>query len=254
MIMELSDQELLRYSRHIMLGNIDIVGQQRLKESKVLLIGLGGLGSAVAMYLGASGIGNLALVDDDKVDLSNLQRQIIHTTDDVGVAKVDSARASIEALNPHVEIECIPRRLAANELAAQISQADLVIDATDNLESRLAVNGACVVAKKPLISGAAIAWEGQVAVFDSRFDMAPCYQCIYTSSKAQNLSCAESGVVSPLLGIIGSAMALEALKVIVGVGDTLAGRLMMFDAKAHQWQQLVVARNNKCSICNAGTK
>jgi|TARA_B110000902_G_scaffold267307_1_gene360190 adenylyltransferase/sulfurtransferase len=249
MIMMLSDQELLRYSRHIMLDDIDIVGQQQLKEAKVLLIGLGGLGSAVAMYLGASGIGNLVLVDDDKVDLSNLQRQIIHTTDDVGVAKVDSARASIAALNPHVEIECIPRRLAANELAEQILQADLVIDATDNLESRLAVNGACVAAKKPLISGAAIAWEGQVAVFDSRLESAACYQCIYTSSSEQNLSCAESGVVSPLLGVIGSAMALEALKVIVGIGATLAGKLMMFDAKAHQWQLLAVAKKDACPIC-----
>jgi molybdopterin/thiamine biosynthesis adenylyltransferase len=251
--MELSDQELLRYNRHIMLGDIDIAGQRRLKDCRVLLLGLGGLGSPVALYLAASGVGNLVLVDDDEVDLSNLQRQIIHTTDDIGLAKVSSAAASAAALNPHVAVECISHRLEADELAMQVSQADIVIDATDNLASRLELNRACVKAKKPLVSGAAIAWEGQISVFDSRLEAAPCYQCVYPQSSAHNLSCAESGVVSPLLGIIGSAMALEALKVIVGVGDTLVSRLMMFDAKAHEWRQLVVARKDGCPVCGANS-
>jgi adenylyltransferase/sulfurtransferase len=248
--MELSDQELLRYSRHIMLSDIDIVGQNRLKNSRVLLLGLGGLGSPVALYLAASGIGSLVLVDHDEVDLSNLQRQIIHTTDDIGAAKVGSARGSVAALNPHTEVECITHRLDAKELATQVLQADIVIDATDNLDSRLVINRACVKAKKPLVSGAAIAWEGHISVFDSRFEAAPCYQCVYLKSSEQNLSCAESGVVSPLLGIIGSAMALEALKLIMGVGETLAGRLMLFDAKTHEWQRLAVPRRDDCPVCS----
>ena len=252
--MELSDQELLRYSRHIMLSDIDIVGQNRLKDSRVLLLGLGGLGSPIALYLSASGIGKLVLVDDDEVDLSNLQRQIIHTTDAIGCAKVDSARTSVAVLNPHTKVECIAHRLDTEELATQVLQADIVIDATDNLDSRLIINRACVKAKKPLVSGAAIAWEGQISVFDSRFEAAPCYQCVYLESSQQNLSCAESGVVSPLLGIIGSAMALEALKLIMGVGDTLAGRLMMFDAKAHEWQQLAVPKRDDCPVCNISGK
>jgi adenylyltransferase/sulfurtransferase len=251
--MELSDKELLRYNRHIMLSDIDIVGQRRLNNSRVLLLGLGGLGSPVALYLAASGVGNLVLVDDDEVDLSNLQRQIIHTSDDIGLAKVSSAAASAVALNPHVALECISHRLDADELAVQVSQADIVIDATDNLASRIEVNRACVNAKKPLVSGAAIAWEGQISVFDSRLEAAPCYQCVYPQSSEHNLSCAESGVVSPLLGVIGSAMALEALKLIVGVGNTLAGRLMMFDAKTHEWQQLVIARKDDCPVCSANS-
>jgi adenylyltransferase/sulfurtransferase len=251
--MELSDKELLRYNRHIMLSDIDIAGQHRLKNSRVLLLGLGGLGSPVALYLAASGVGNLVLVDDDEVDLSNLQRQIIHTSDDIGLAKVSSAAASAASLNPHVALECISHRLDADELAIQISQADIVIDATDNLASRLEVNRACVNAKKPLVSGAAIAWEGQISVFDSRLESAPCYQCVYPQSSEYNLSCAENGVASPLLGVVGSAMALEALKVIVGVGDTLAGRLMMFDAKAHEWQQLIVARKDDCPVCGTNS-
>jgi adenylyltransferase/sulfurtransferase len=252
--MELSDQELLRYSRHIMLSDIDIEGQHRLKNSRILLLGLGGLGSPIALYLAATGIGSLVLVDDDNVDLSNLQRQIIHATNDIDSAKVDSARASVEQLNPHTKVKCISHRLDTEALAMQVLRADIVIDATDNLESRLIINRACVKAKKPLVSGAAIAWEGQVSVFDSRLEAAPCYQCVYLESSEQNLSCAESGVVSPLLGIIGSAMALEALKLILRVGDTLAGRLMMFDAKSHDWQQLSVLRRKDCPVCNVDGK
>jgi adenylyltransferase/sulfurtransferase len=248
----LNDEQLLRYSRQIMLPEVEIAGQEAWLKARVLIIGVGGLGSPVAMYLAAAGVGTLVLVDDDLVELTNLQRQIVHTTDTIGLSKVESAKQALAALNPDTEIVAIPKRLSDQALAEQIADVDLVLDCTDNFGTRFAVNDACVKHRKPLVSGAAIRLEGQVAVFDSRQEDAPCYRCLYREGSDENLTCSESGVLAPLVGIIGSVQAMEALKVLAEVGEPLVGKLLLLDGRYMDWRSLKLRRDPQCPCC--GTK
>ncbi len=246
----MNDEQLMRYSRQIMLPDMDISGQERLLEAKVLLIGAGGLGSAIALYLGAAGVGHLTLVDDDDVDLSNLQRQIAHASADINRNKAQSAAATIQAMNPDCQTRVMTHRLDLAELSRQVEQADLVLDATDNAASRFALNAACWAARKPLVSGAAIRWEGQVSVFDPRQGHSPCYQCLYPETDLEaGLNCAENGVISPLVGVIGSMQALEAIKVLTGTGITLVGSVLFFDGKYGEWRRIGLTKNPACPIC-----
>jgi len=240
---------LLRYSRQILLPQIDIEGQQKLLDSSAAVFGLGGLGSPIAMYLAAAGVGRLVLVDFDVVELSNLQRQIVHQTSDLKRPKVASARDSLHGLNPEVDVETIARRLAGPELDEVVSGVDIVIDATDNFESRFAINGACFRQAKPLISGAAIRFEGQISVFHPGVGDSPCYQCLYGTDSGVAETCAETGVIAPLLGIVGSVQALEAMKVLMQIGTTLVGRLLLLDALSMEWQVMRFKRNPDCVVC-----
>lgn len=244
----MTDDELLRYSRQILLPAFDIDGQERLRRSRVLIIGLGGLGSAVAMYLAAAGVGRLTLVDFDRVDLSNLQRQIIHRTADVGRSKVESARDALLALNPLVEIAAIAKSLDDEELREQVQQADVVVDASDNLPTRLAINAACVGAGVSLVSGAAIRLEGQVLVWRPGGEGA-CYRCLYRDAEGNAETCAQTGVLAPVVGVIGSIQAVEAIKVLTGIGETLDGRLLLLDALRMEWRMMKVRRNPACPVC-----
>ncbi|MCW8906419.1 MAG: molybdopterin-synthase adenylyltransferase MoeB [Sedimenticola sp.] len=244
----MNDDQLLRYSRQIMLPAIGIEGQERLLGSRVLLFGLGGLGSPAAMYLAAAGVGELVLVDFDRVDLTNLQRQIIHSTGFIGQLKVDSARQTLRALNPDCRIETVSSKLEGDELAREVEKADLVIDGTDNFTTRFAINDACVATRTPLVSGAAIRMEGQVSVFSGQAD-APCYRCLYGNSGELDESCSQNGVVSPLVGIIGSVQALEAIKLLTGAGKPLIGRLLVLDAMEMQWQTLKLKKDPACRTC-----
>lgn len=246
----MNDDELLRYSRQIMLPEVDVDGQEKLLGARVLVVGLGGLGCPVAMYLAAAGVGTLVLADFDQVDLSNLQRQIAHTTERVGMSKVASAAQTLKALNPLVAVECIEQALEGEALSREVASADVVVDCTDNFGVRFAVNQACVDHKTPLVSGAAIRLEGQVAVFDTRLPDAPCYRCLYDVGEDENLSCSESGVLAPLVGIVGSVQALEAIKLIVGFGEPLTGRLLILDAKTMHWTSLKLPRDSQCPVCN----
>ena len=245
----MKDDQLLRYSRQIMLPQVDIAGQQALLDSHVLIIGAGGLGSPASMYLAAAGVGRLTLVDNDTVELSNLQRQLAHTETDLGANKADSAAATLRAINSDVEVIALNRRVGAAELGELVSFADVVLDATDNVETRFAINRACLAAKVPLVSGAAIRLEGQVAVFDSRQSDSPCYECLYKGGEGGDLTCADNGVFAPVVGIIGSMQALEALKLIAQFGDTLVGRLLLFDASSMQWREMKLPRDPNCVAC-----
>ncbi len=247
---ELTDEQLLRYSRQIMLPQIGIEGQQRLRGSRVLLVGLGGLGSPVAMYLAAAGVGHLVLVDDDQVDLTNLQRQIVHRSADVGRAKVASAADTLRALNPEVRITTIAARLDGDDLDEQIVAADIVVDGSDNFATRFALNDACVRAAKPLVSGAAIRMEGQVAVFRADRNDSPCYRCLYRDEGELEQTCSENGVLAPLVGIIGSIQALEVVKILVGTGEDLSGRLLLLDGERMEWRTLKLRRDPACPVCN----
>ncbi|UQI30288.1 molybdopterin-synthase adenylyltransferase MoeB [Pseudomonas bijieensis] len=242
----LNDQELLRYSRQILLQHVDIDGQLRLKQSRVLIVGLGGLGAPVALYLAAAGVGEMHLADFDTVDLTNLQRQIIHDTDSVGLSKVDSAMRRLTAINP--EVRLVPHLAAMDEdsLAAAV---DVVLDCSDNFSTREAVNAACVAAAKPLVSGAAIRLEGQLSVFDPRRPESPCYHCLYGHGSEAELTCSEAGVIGPLVGLVGSLQALEALKLLVGFGEPLVGRLLLIDALGTRFRELRVKRDPGCSVC-----
>lgn len=246
----LNDEQLLRYSRQIMLPDVDITGQEIWLNSTVLVIGLGGLGSPVAMYLAAAGIGELVLVDDDEVELSNLQRQIAHNSKRIGQPKVDSARNTIAAINPDVRVKTVYERLDDDALQRLVASVDLVVDCTDNFTTRFAINRACFKHMKPLVSGAAIRMEGQVAVYDPLQPDSPCYQCLYKEgSEDENLTCSESGVLAPLVGVIGSIQALEALKVLASLGESLAGRLQLFDAKSMEWRSLTLRKDPNCPVC-----
>lgn len=247
---ELTDEQLLRFSRQIMLPEIDIAGQQALQDARVLIVGLGGLGSPAALYLAAAGVGRLVFADHDDVELSNLQRQIAHGTDSIGESKVASAARSARRLNPDVEVECIAERMTGAALAEQAACCDVVLDATDNFGARYLINEACWQAGTPLVSGAAIRWEGQVAVFDPRRDGAPCYRCLYREGDDQALNCAENGVIAPLVGIIGTCQALEAIKLIADVGETLAGYVLYFDARHMDWRKLKLSRDPDCPTCS----
>ena len=245
----MNDQQLLRYSRQIMLNDVDIEGQEKLLAARVLIVGLGGLGSPVAMYLAAAGVGHLILADFDKVDLSNLQRQIAHTTARIGQTKVESAAQTLRELNSDIKVSCIVDVLTEETLSAQIANVDVVVDCCDNFATRFAINAACVAAKVPLVSGAAIRLEGQVAVFNSRDANSPCYRCLYDEESEENTTCAANGVLSPLVGIIGSMQALETIKLIVGFGETLAGKLLIFDARYSQWRELGLPKDKACPVC-----
>ncbi len=246
----MDDQQLLRYSRQIMLEGFDYAGQEALAASKVLIVGLGGLGCPVAMYLAAAGVGELWLADDDAVDLSNLQRQIAHSGADIGRAKVDSAADTIAALNPAVKVRPMAQRLAGDELEAAVAGVDLVVDASDNFSTRFALNRACVQQRVPLVSGAAIRCEGQVAVFDPRQADSPCYRCLYDDGGDDaQLSCAESGVLAPIVGVIGSLQALEAIKLLSGYGEPLRGRLLVIDGRSLECRTLKLPRDPECPVC-----
>jgi adenylyltransferase/sulfurtransferase len=242
------DADLLRYSRQIMLPELDIAGQARLIDSRVLLIGLGGLGSPAAMYLAAAGVGTLELCDDDRVDLSNLQRQIVHTTGRIGQAKVNSAVAGLRALNPAVTLLPRNERLDDVALDAAVQTADLVLDCSDNFDTRFAVNAACHRHRTPLVSGAAIRWDGQISVFNQASD-GPCYRCLYSNAGEEDQLCSENGVVAPLVGIIGAMQALEAIKLLCGIGESLGGRLLILDGLRLQWRELRLQRDPACPVC-----
>lgn len=245
----LSDQELLRYSRQILLQHVDIDGQLKLKQSRVLIVGLGGLGSPVALYLAAAGIGELHLADFDTVDLTNLQRQIIHDSQSVGQTKVASAIARLTAINPEIALVAHSTALDADSLASAVQAVDLVLDCSDNFATRGAVNAACVAARKPLVSGAAIRLEGQLSVFDPRRPESPCYHCLYGHGSEAELTCSEAGVLGPLVGLVGSLQALEALKLLACFGEPLVGRLLLIDALTTRFRELKVKRDPGCSVC-----
>jgi molybdopterin/thiamine biosynthesis adenylyltransferase len=247
----LSDQELLRYSRQILLSQVDIDGQLRLKGSRALIVGLGGLGSPVALYLAAAGVGELHLADFDSVDLTNLQRQVLHDTPSVGLSKVDSALKRLQAINPEIRLVAHRSALDEDSLAAAVQAVDLVLDCTDNFATREAVNAACVAQGKPLVSGAAIRLEGQLSVFDPRRPESPCYHCLYGHGSEAELTCSEAGVIGPLVGLVGSLQALEALKVLAGFGQPLVGRLLLIDALGSRFRELRVKRDPGCSVCGA---
>lgn len=252
--MSMNDTQLLRYSRQIMLPDVDIEGQERWLNSRVLIMGLGGLGSPVALYLAAAGIGELVLVDDDSVDLSNLQRQIIHGTQQIGQTKVSSAALRIAEINPDIQVEQHAQRLAEDELQRLVASVDLVVDCTDNFSTRFAINKACVQSRVPLVSGAAIRMEGQVSVYHAGVEGSPCYQCLYSEGEDEQLTCSESGVLSPVVGIVGSIQALEALKVLANVGQPLVGRLLLLDARYMEWRTLKLKSDPECLICGQLSK
>ncbi len=245
----LSDEELLRYSRQILLAHVDIDGQLKLKNSRVLIVGLGGLGSPVALYLAAAGVGELHLADFDRVDLSNLQRQIAHDTSSLGQPKVESAAKRLRAINPAIQLQLYPAGLDADSLSAAVAGVDLVLDCSDNFGTREAVNAACVAAGKPLVSGAAIRLEGQLAVFDPRQADSPCYHCLYGHGSEAELTCSEAGVLGPLVGLVGSLQALEALKLLASFGQSLVGRLLLIDGLGCHFRELRVKRDPACSVC-----
>ncbi|HNG60441.1 MAG TPA: molybdopterin-synthase adenylyltransferase MoeB [Cellvibrionaceae bacterium] len=247
----LSDSELLRYSRHILLPEVDIVGQEKLAQARVLIIGLGGLGSPVALYLAAAGVGRLLLADHDEVDLSNLQRQVIHQTASLGLNKALSAQQQIAQLNPNCHTDVLPAYLYDAQLNAVLPEVDVVVDCSDNFATRQSINRACVAAGKPLVSGAAIGFSGQIAVFNLG-ESSPCYSCLYPELPEAQLSCSQSGVIAPLVGVIGSYQALEAVKILIGCGESLAGRLQLFDGLSGQWQTIKLAKDPACPVC--GTK
>jgi adenylyltransferase/sulfurtransferase len=244
----MDDQALLRYSRQIMLPELGIEGQQRLRDSSALIVGLGGLGSPAAMYLTAAGIGTLALSDDDQVDLSNLQRQIVHSSERVGLDKTRSAQAGLNALNPETSLVLHTGRLYGDALHAAVQAADVVLDCSDNFDTRFALNRACRENRTPLVSGAAIRWDAQVTVFDGQAG-SPCYRCLYPQDGEEELSCSENGVIAPLVGIIGAMQALEAIKLLCGIGEPLGGRLLMLDALRMQWRELRLRPDPDCPVC-----
>ena len=253
MLPAMNDDQLLRYSRHILLDEIGIEGQTRLLGSHALVIGAGGLGSPVVMYLGTAGVGRITLIDHDAVDVTNLQRQIAHNLARVGTPKAESARQTVAAINPDVQVLPVVLRADAAWLDAAVAQADVVIDCSDNFSTRHAVNAACVAHHKPLVSGAAIGFDGQVSVYDTRQPDAPCYACIFPPEATfEEQRCATMGVFAPLVGIIGTVQAAEALKLLMGVGSSLAGRLQMLDARTMEWTEIRMARQAGCGVCGGG--
>lgn len=249
----MNDEQLLRYSRHLLLDDVDVAGQERLLAGHAVIMGLGGLGSPAALYLAAAGVGKLTLVDPDTVELSNLQRQIAHSGKTIGQPKTESAAQALAALNADTELVTITKAPTGAELTALCADADVVLDGTDRFASRFGINAACWSAGTPLVSGAAIRWEGQVASFDPGNDQSPCYQCLHPQTTAlqdAEQSCATSGVIAPLVGIIGSMQALEAIKHLTGVGDTLVGKVSHFDARYGEWRTFTLNRDARCPICS----
>ena len=245
----LNDEQLLQYSRHLLWPEVDAAGQEAWLNAKVLIVGLGGLGSPVALYLATAGVGELVLVDDDRVELSNLQRQVIHTHQQLGEFKVESAQAQIAAINPNTQVSVITDRLEEELLRTTVGNVDLVVDCTDNFQTRHALNRACFDARKPLVSGAAIRFEGQVSVYDPRHPETPCYQCLYPADANVDQNCSTSGVFAPLVGMVGTIQAAEALKVLANIGEVLEGRLLLVDAKSMHFQTLKLAKRPSCEVC-----
>lgn len=248
----MNDHQLLRYSRQIMLPQVDIAGQQKLLDAKALVIGAGGLGSPASMYLAAAGVGHITLYDDDRVDLSNLQRQIAHHTSDIGTDKVISTLNTLKKLNPDTQIAAHHERLDGERLEQEVKIADVVLDCSDNFTTRFAINAACVKHKIPLVSGAAIRFEGQVSVFTPGFNDSPCYNCLYNNDGEDPQNCATNGVIAPITGIVGSIQALEAMKIVMAIGETLTGRLLLLDGLTMEWNTMKLRRNPACPTCGEG--
>ena len=246
----MNDQQLLRYSRHILLDEIGIEGQQKLLAASALVIGAGGLGSPAALYLASAGVGRIVLVDDDEVDLTNLQRQILHTTARIGQPKAESGREALLQINPEIEVVALRERAGDARLAQLVRAATVVLDCSDNFATRHAVNRACVAHKVPLVSGAVIRFDGQISVFDTRDADAPCYSCLFPQDgKFEDAACSTMGVFAPLVGVIGAMQAAEALKLVIGIGESLAGRLLLLDGRAMEWTSITLARNPACPLC-----
>jgi molybdopterin/thiamine biosynthesis adenylyltransferase len=247
----MNDAELLRYARHILLDDLGIEGQEKILASKALVVGAGGLGSPVALYLASAGVGTIVLADHDTIEISNLQRQIMHTTGRLGQLKAESGKQAMLELNPEVKVQIVTKRLDQASLLEAVATVDVVLDCTDNFETRHAINAACVAHAKPLVSGAAIRFDGQITVFDRRQAQAPCYHCLFPQTHdTEALTCASTGVFSPLVGIIGSMQAAEAIKLIAGIGRSLNGRLLLLDALDMQWHSVRVHRDPGCSVCS----
>ncbi len=247
----MNDNQLLRYSRQIMLPQIDIEGQQKLLEARILIIGAGGLGSPASIYLAAAGVGSITIYDDDEVDLSNLQRQIAHHTNDIGIDKVISTQRTLKNLNPEINVQAIKERLEGEQLETAVASADVVLDCSDNFSTRFAINNACVKHKTPLVSGAAIRFEGQVAVFTPGKNDSPCYNCLYRNDGEEQQTCSTNGVIAPITGIIGSIQALEAMKLIMNIGETLTGRLLLVDGYTMEFNTMKLRKNPSCPTCSA---
>ena len=246
----MDDRQLIRYSRHIMLPQIDLEGQEKLLSGHVLLIGAGGLGSPASLYLASAGVGKLTICDGDTVDLTNLQRQIVHRESTVGINKAESARIALNEINPDCQVTAIQQRVGEAELMELVKCADVVVDACDNFDTRHAVNRACVAMRKPLVSGAAIRMAGQLAVFDLRLDNSPCYHCLFPDITEEGERCALMGVFAPLTGMIGSLQAGEAIRLLVGTPSPLAGSLVLFDAGGMEWQKLKLSKDPSCPVCS----
>ena len=245
----MNDQQLLRYSRQIMLPQVDIAGQQKLLDAKILIVGAGGLGSPASIYLAAAGVGQITIYDDDEVDLSNLQRQIAHHSSDIGTDKVISTQQTLKKINPDVKVIAVKQRLEGEVLNKEVKNAHIVLDCCDNFSTRFAINAACVKHKTPLVSGAAIRFEGQVSVFTPGINNSPCYNCLYADNGEEMQNCATNGVISPITGIIGSIQAMEAMKLIMEIGETLTGRLLLLDGLSMQWNEMKLRRNDQCPTC-----
>ncbi|ENO81219.1 UBA/THIF-type NAD/FAD binding protein [Thauera sp. 27] len=246
----MDDEQLLRYSRHILLPEIGVEGQQALLDARMLIIGAGGLGSPAAMYLAAAGVGTIAIADDDEVDLTNLQRQILHTADMVGAPKVESARLTLNRLNPLTRVEPLKLRLEGESLAAEVARADVVLDCSDNFATRHAINRACLQHRKPLVSGAAIRFDGQVSVFDLRRADSACYHCLFPEGEdLEEVRCAVMGVFAPIVGIVGTTQAAEALKLVIGCGNSLDGRLLLLDGLGMEWRSISLGKDPGCAVC-----
>ena len=251
----MDDKQLLRFSRHILLPEIGIEGQERVLNAHALIIGAGGLGAPVSLYLAASGVGKLTIADGDKVDLTNLQRQIIHATPDIGKKKVLSAKETLEALNPNTLVDVLDKKLSGYELSKAISTTDIVLDCSDNFETRHQVNKACVQFKKPLVSGAAIRFEGQISVFDQSKPNSPCYECLYPAeSDFEETKCAELGVLSPLVGLVGTIQAIEALKILMKIGEPMVGKLLLINGLSAHWKVLKLPKDAACAACHRDSK
>ena len=250
----MNDDQLLRYSRQILLPDFGVEAQQKLLDAHVLVMGLGGLGSPVAMYLAAAGVGEMTLVDFDTVELSNLQRQIIHTTDSLGQSKVESAASTIRKLNPHVVTHTINQQFDEAELVKRLADIDLLVDATDNFATRFMINRACYSTRTPLVSGAAIRMEGQVSVFNFLDNDSPCYRCLYDEQGEEDTSCSENGVMAPMVGIIGSIQAMETIKLLTGYGETLTGKLLISDAMYQDWRRMTFKKDPHCPVCGNAEK
>ncbi|MGB3069984.1 MAG: HesA/MoeB/ThiF family protein [Ottowia sp.] len=249
----MDDRQLLRYSRHLLLDDLGIEGQQKLLDAHALILGAGGLGSPVALYLASAGVGRLTIVDDDTVDLTNLQRQIMHTEARVGQAKVDSARQAIAAINPDVIVDTIAERVDAERLTSLMAHADIALDCTDNFATRQALNQACVATGKPLVSGAAIGFDGQISVYDPRDAASPCYACVFPpTQEVEEARCSTMGVFAPIVGMVGTLQAAEALKVLCGVGTPLVSRLLLIDARGAEFNEMRLQRDPACPVCGHG--